>query len=199
MILGFPEYAAQTKRLAEAADLPWSILDIHHFPDGESQLKLPVTLPDQVILCRSLDHPNDKLVELLLAAQGARNLGAKKVSLVAPYLCYMRQDKAFHPGEVVSQKIMGQLLADHFDGVLTVDAHLHRIKHLQEAIPIQQAINITATAPMATFIQAQVQQPYLLGPDAESEQWVAAIAEPHHLDYGVAHKDRLGDRAMSLT
>ena len=62
-------------------------------------------LPDRVILCRSLDRANDKLVELLLAAEAARASGASRLTLVAPYLCYMRQDKAFEPGEVVSQKL----------------------------------------------------------------------------------------------
>ncbi|MCX4196188.1 ribose-phosphate pyrophosphokinase-like domain-containing protein, partial [Methylobacterium organophilum] len=43
-------------------------------------------------ICRGLDHPNEKLVELLLVAGEARRLGAKRLILVTPYLAYMRQD-----------------------------------------------------------------------------------------------------------
>ena len=199
LILGFPEYANQTERLAEAAGLPFTILDIHHFPDGESKVTLPGILPRHIILVRSLDHPNDKLVELILAAAGARKLGADKVCLVAPYLCYMRQDKAFHAGEVVSQPIIGACLAAHFDALLTVDAHLHRVHALSDAVPVEPAINLTATDPMAHFLQNKVKNPFLVGPDGESEQWVAAIAAHYGFDYAVANKERLGDREVKIS
>ncbi len=199
MILGFSEYAAQTGRLAQAAGLPCSIIDIHHFPDGESKLTLPDKLPAQVIVVRSLDHPNDKLVELILAAAGARQLGASKVILVAPYLCYMRQDKAFHPGEVVSQPVIGRCLAGQIDGILTVDSHLHRVHRLADAVPVADAVNITATDPMAHFLQKTVDHPFLIGPDGESEQWVAEIASHYGFDYCVARKERLGDRQVKIS
>ena len=58
----------------------------------------------RVVLLRSLHRPNEKLVELLIAAPAARELGAQHLSLVCPYLAYMRQDIAFSPGEAVSQR-----------------------------------------------------------------------------------------------
>ena len=198
LALGFPEYRPQTEGFAEAAGLPSAIIDIHRFPDGESKLTLPENLPSHLILVRSLDHPNDKLVELILAADGAKQRGVDKITLVAPYLCYMRQDKAFHPGEVVSQGIIGHLLANHIDGVLTVDAHLHRVHRLSDAVPVARAINITATEPMAKFLRGKIDNPYLIGPDSESEQWVAAIAAHDQLDYAVAAKQRLGDRRVKI-
>ncbi len=199
LVLSFPESRPQAQQLAEALDIPCLDIDIHHFPDGESKLTLPQNLPERVIFHRSLDHPNDKLVELLLAAENAREQGVQHLTLVAPYLCYMRQDKAFHPGEVVSQKIIGRFLARHFDQVLTVDTHLHRIQRLDEAIPIQHALNLSATTAMGKFLVDEQLQPLLLGPDNESRQWVAAIAGIASLDYVVADKIRLGDRNVQIT
>jgi hypothetical protein len=63
----------------------------------------------------------------------------RHLTLVAPYLAYMRQDIAFHPGEAVSQRIVGPFLASLFDAVVTVDPHLHRVATLQEARPCPQA------------------------------------------------------------
>ncbi|MCZ4328253.1 ribose-phosphate pyrophosphokinase-like domain-containing protein, partial [Brachybacterium paraconglomeratum] len=86
-------------------------------------------------LYRSLDQPNEKLVELLLAARTARTLGAPHLTLVAPYLPYMRQDIAFSPGEAVSQRIVGPFLASLVDAVITVDPHLHRVASLRDVVP----------------------------------------------------------------
>lgn len=198
MLLGFHDYEAQGHRLAAALGLPFAPVGIHRFPDGESKVTLPAELPERIIVCRSLDQPNDKLVELMLLAHTARALGARRLILVAPYLCYMRQDIAFHPGEAVSQKIVGAFLADLFDAVITVDPHLHRIKRLEQAIPRGQAVALTAAPAMIEFLTQQIQNPMLIGPDAESEQWVRAMAEPAGLDYAVASKERLGDRSVRI-
>lgn len=117
LILCFSDSYPQAQRLARSTALPYAEINVHQFPDDESKLTLPVELPNHVIIYRSLDHPNDKLLEVLLAAHGLREQSIQTLTLVAPYLCYMRQDKAFHPGEIVSQRAIGQLLAEHFDAV----------------------------------------------------------------------------------
>ena len=198
MLLGFDEYAMQARRLAEALDRPLHIVQRHRFPDGEYRIALPPALPRQVIVCQSLNYPNEKLVELMLVAKTARDLGAETLTLIAPYLCYMRQDKAFHPGEAVSQTIIGGFLADLFDNVVTVDPHLHRVRYLQQAIPASNALALTATSLMAEFLQGRVEDPVLIGPDAEAEQWVSSVAIPNQCSYGVCNKTRLGDESVEI-
>ena len=199
ILLGFSDYQPQGQALAEALEIPFALVDVHRFPDGESKLTLPEKLPEAAILCRSLDHPNDKLIELLLAARTAREHGVKHLTLVAPYLCYMRQDIAFHPGEAVSQRIIGRFLAELFDKVVTVDPHLHRIERLEQAIPGREAIALGTAEVMREFLQQNTTHPLLIGPDGESEQWVRAIAGPAGLDYAVATKERLGDREVRIS
>ena len=179
--------------------MPYAEALIHHFPDGETRLQLPESLPEYIVLCQTLDHPDSKLVELVLAAATARDLGARHITLVAPYLCYMRQDKAFHPGEAVSQRIVGTLLSQWIDALITVDSHLHRVHQLQDAVPVSPAINLKATAVMSAFLEKQVENPFLVGPDEESEQWVAAIARDSGFDYCVAHKERFGDQQVRVS
>jgi len=199
-VTGFGEYAAQGKGLAAALGAPYAEAEIHIFPDGERKLRLPTPLAAHVIFCRSLNDPDHKLIELLLAAGSARDNGARQLTLVTPYLAYMRQDIAFHPGEAVSQRIIGALLAQTFDAVITVDAHLHRISQLSQAIPLPHAINLSATRAMGQFIARECPGALLLGPDGESRQWVAAVAEAAGgLDFGVANKTRRGDRDVSIT
>ena len=198
-VLAFPDYTAQARSLAQQLGIDSRQVEIHHFPDGESKLLLPATLPERLIICQTLDRPNEKLVELMLVAAAAREMGVSSIALVAPYLCYMRQDKAFRAGEVVSQRVIGRFLADHFDTVVTVDAHLHRIDQLAQAIPLAQALNLNATEVMGRFLQETCRHPLLVGPDAESEQWVAAIASHAGLDYCIAHKLRRGDKDVDVS
>ena len=202
LILCFSDSHLQAQRLARSTALPYAEINVHRFPDGESKLTLPVELSSHVIIYRSLDHPNDKLLEVLLAARGLREQSVQRLTLVAPYLCYMRQDKAFQPGEIVSQRAIGQLLAEHFDAVLTVDSHLHRIQSLDQAIPARIALNLSATQPLATFLQTLFTNPVLLGPDSESQQWVEAIANAMTdgtVDYCVASKQRFGDTDVEIS
>lgn len=197
-LLGFDDEWALACKIADAIGWPLLRIERHVFPDGEIQLRLPAQLPDRVVLLRSLNDPNTKLIELLLAARTARELGARHLTLVAPYLAYMRQDVAFHPGEAVSQRIVGQYLADLFDAVITVDPHLHRTHHLQEAVPTAQAWVLSAAPLLSDFAFQWCPDLLLVGPDEESEQWIAQASRQHQLDHAVCRKIRHGDRQVDI-
>ena len=198
IVLGFPDYEPQAQRLSERVGVPYARIETHRFPDGESKVTLPASLPDKVIFCRSLNDPNEKLIELLLAAKTARKLGAKQLTLVSPYLCYMRQDIAFHPGEAVSQTIIGQLLADCFDEVITLDPHLHRTPTLAAAVPAKKVLALTAAGLIGKFFEKNAPATFILGPDTESLQWVEAVALPGGFDFAVCDKIRMGDRNVQV-
>ncbi|MGR9115678.1 MAG: ribose-phosphate diphosphokinase [Gammaproteobacteria bacterium] len=199
LILAFPDYLSQSQNLADRLNVPIMEVGLHRFPDGESLIRLPASLPEHVLVCRSLNQPNDKLIELMLCAKTARQLGATRITLIAPYLCYMRQDIANEPGEAISQRIVGGLLADLFDDVITVDPHLHRIDTLNQAIPLNNAISLSAGNLIGRFVKDRFENAVLLGPDSESRQWVAGIAAAFGFDYAIAEKIRRGDQQVDIT
>lgn len=198
MLLCFDDEEAIARRAAAAAGLPLALVRRHRFPDGEVRLRLPDPLPAQVVIWRGLQQPNEKLVELLLAARTARALGARHLTLVTPYLAYMRQDMAFNPGEAVSQRIVGAFLAELFDAVITVDPHLHRVATLEEAIPVRDAIVLSGAPLLSDLIASQRQDVLLIGPDEESLQWVGQAAQRHGWAHGVCRKTRHGDRDVDI-
>ncbi len=198
IVLAFPDSFLQANQLSEQLSVPCRVILLHSFPDGESKITLPVELDDHVVLFRTLNHPNEKLVELFLVAHELKARSVKRLTLVAPYLCYMRQDKAFTPGELVSQKLLGGMLSELFNDLITVDPHLHRIKQLNEAVPIENAIALTATGLFGDYLLNVSNNPFILGPDEESLQWVEEIAIRGGLDYGVARKKRMGDKEVSI-
>ena len=199
VLLHFEEDLGRATQLALAANMTPLQIERHRFPDGEVKLRLPATLPAHVVIHRSLNDPNEKLIELLLAAQTARTLGATYLTLVTPYLAYMRQDIAFRPGEAVSQRIVGQFLAGLFDAVITVDPHLHRVTSLREAVPVKQAIVLSGAPLLSDWIAAHRQNPLFIGPDEESVQWIAVAADRHGFEHAVCRKVRHGDRDVEVT
>jgi ribose-phosphate pyrophosphokinase len=203
-LLHFDDEAGFATRLAEAASLVLHPIARPRFPDGELKLTLPTPLPARCVLLRSLAQPNEKLVELLLAARAARALGARELVLVAPYLAYMRQDTAFAPGEAVSQRSVGTFLADLFDAVITVDPHLHRVARLDVAVPTRRAVALSAAALLGELPGRALPGALLLGPDEESAPWVQAAAAAAARIAGVApeaavcRKERHGDREVAI-
>ncbi|WP_163434697.1 ribose-phosphate pyrophosphokinase-like domain-containing protein, partial [Escherichia coli] len=66
-------------------------LESRRFPDGETYVRLACNVSgrDVAIVC-TLAQPDEQFLRLVFAARAARDLGAATVTLVAPYLAYMR-------------------------------------------------------------------------------------------------------------
>lgn len=175
-----------------------SVMQRHRFPDGELKLRLPSPLAEQTVIYRGLHQPNEKLIELLLASQTARQLGARHLTLIAPYLGYMRQDMAFQPGEAISQRIVGSFLAGLFEALVTVDPHLHRVSTLGEAVPVKQPVLLSAAPLLADWVSAHRPGAMLLGPDEESAQWIEQAAARRGLPSAVCRKVRMGDKSVRI-
>ena len=192
------EAADHAGRLAERRGMPLRLIDVHRFPDGE----LKVTVGEAAattMLYMPLDAPNDKLVTLLFAAEALRRGGARRLVLVAPYLCYMRQDAAFHTGEAISQKVVGPLLARTFDRVVTIDAHLHRTHKIRDVFPGIEAEDLSAMPTIAEALHGTLDpRTVVVGPDEESAPWVGDLAGRLGLAHTVGRKSRAGDRAVAI-
>ena len=198
LIYALPGNEAFARRLGSAWPADIGALAARRFPDGESLVRLdtPAQGRDVALVC-TLHQPDARLVPLLLAAGAARAHGARSVGLVAPYLAYMRQDRSFQPGEARSAEIFARLLSTHFDWLVTVDPHLHRVHALGEIYTIPAGT--VASAPLlAQWIAANVDRPLLIGPDEESRQWVGAIAASAGLPWQVLDKVRTGDRQVEV-
>jgi len=68
-------------------------------------------------------YPDQKIIELFLLQDAVKEAGAKKITVVIPYLGYARQDKKFKDGEPVSAKAIAKLISLNADKVITVDPH----------------------------------------------------------------------------
>ena len=198
LVYTWPGYEALGAALVAALSATAGGIVVRRFPDGETYVRF-LTPPagHSVILACGLDRPDDKLSGLQFAAATARELGAARVGLVTPYLAYMRQDTRFNDGEAVASRAFAGWLSWIVDWLATVDPHLHRHAALAEIYPIPAA-TASSTPAIARWISAHVENPIVIGPDAESRQWAAAVAHGARCPFLVLEKTRRGDREVDI-
>jgi ribose-phosphate pyrophosphokinase len=199
MVLALPGGERLATRLQRALQGAEGSLSIHRFPDGEVRVRINGDPRERaVVLVGSLDRPDEKILPLHFAAGAAREMRARSVGLVAPYLPFLRQDAAFHPGEAVSARLFGRLLSGLVDWLITVDPHLHRTHDLRELFTIDTDV-VHSAALIAGWLRHRVEHPVIVGPDEESAQWVSEVAAGVQAPWVVMTKRRRGDHAVELT
>lgn len=174
-------------------------LETRQFPDGESYLRVKTECDDRsaIIFCNTY-QPDSKILRLIFLSDTLRELGASRIGLITPYLAYMRQDKRFNPGECISSRPFAKLLSQHLDWLVTLDPHLHRYQSLDEIYQLDS--NVVHAAPMISdWIHREIEQPLLIGPDSESEQWVSHVAELAGAPFQVLSKIRHGDYEVEIS
>lgn len=195
ILFAFPEQAALTNTIGlEQGDWQWQ-----HFPDGESYVRVvsDVKGKETTILC-SLNQPDAKALPLMFLARTLRELDVTRITLIAPYLGYMRQDKRFQKGEAVTSEIFASLLSHYIDALVTIDPHLHRYHRMEEIYDCE--CTVLSTAPLMTqWIKQNITKPLIIGPDAESEQWVKEVAVSANAPYIILQKTRHSDREVEIT
>jgi ribose-phosphate pyrophosphokinase len=199
LILAAPGDSSAARAMAERLDADLGTSTIRRFPDSEFYVRIDSRVAGRAVWLVCTMHPaSDKLLPLYFMAQTARDLGARAVYLAAPYLAYMRQDDRFQDGEGVTSRYFGRLLSSAVDGLVTVDPHLHRFAALAEVYSVPTHA-VRAAPRIAAWVRENVEHPAVIGPDAESEQWVAAVAAELGCPQLVLRKVRRGDREVAVS
>ncbi len=198
IIFSFPGNTPFARLLANKLHIEEGKLIIKRFPDGESYVRINSVVKNKiVILLCTLNNPDKKVLSLMFTAQTLKELGAKKIILISPYLSYMRQDKRFESGEAISSQLFAKFISNWVDYLITIDPHLHRVSHLSKiySIPV---MTLHATNEIALWIKENITSPFLIGPDIESKQWVSEIAEQLKAPFIICKKNRLSDHEVKI-
>ncbi|MEO6903524.1 MAG: ribose-phosphate pyrophosphokinase [Bacteroidia bacterium] len=172
---------------------------IRQFPDKETYIRILSDVAEQpVIVVCTLHQPDDKLLPLFFLCKLLKDLKVKNICIVAPYLSYMRQDKAFNSGEAITSNYFAALLSSFVDQLITIDPHLHRRNSLKEiySIPCEA---LHAANLISSWIKKNIPNAVIIGPDEESEQWVAEVAKNAGVPFIVLQKIRHGDSDVEVS
>lgn len=170
-------------------------VEIRKFPDGERYLRITEDVAEEVTVIQSTGYPQDEnLMELLFMISNLKDLGAKKVRVVVPYMGYARQEKRFNPGETISAKIVCQLIqAAGADEFITFNIHEECVLNFFD-IP---ARNISAMPALAEylnkkFFKKENAKPLIIAPDKGAYGFAQEISEIIGCDCTYLTKVRLG-------
>jgi len=174
-------------------------MQIRHFADNESRPRLftGVAARDVIFVC-TLDHPDQKILALCLAAGVARELGARSVGFVIPYLPYMRQDARFDEMEGNVAVHFARLISSCCDWLVTVDPHLQSYPYFSDIFTAATRV-VPAAPEVAKWIAENVSQPIIFGSDAESEHWLAEIAAAADCPYAMMSRTDIGDNDVEIS
>lgn len=199
VVFAMPGNDELARDIAAMTDAELGRLEYRKFPDRESYLRFATDVrARQVVLACSLHDPDSKVLPLILAAAALRDLGAGSVGLAAPYLAYMRQDRRFKEGEAVTSSDFARLLSASFDWIATIDPHLHRRSAMSEIYSIPVFVGHAAPV-LVNYVRQHADGAFLIGPDEESEQWVATVAAEAGVPHVTLRKERRGDRDVVIS
>lgn len=180
--------------------------EIEIFPDGEFNQNFTPKLNlkgKTVYIIQSFYKDknytiNDRVFEALSCHYTSKDLGAKKIYLIAPYFSYLRQDKRFKENQTITSKMMAKLFSV-FNNVYIFEPHLHRFKKFSEFFPNAQRVSLNKfIIPEIKKIKKTSKRILVIGPDEESSAWVSPIKKELGLEYVTMTKKRLGPRNVEM-
>ena len=195
--------------LAEQLGWEHHSLEARRFPDSEGYIRIPEDSIEAVrkepVVLVSNTFPDAGIIETLLLLEALRDVRAGRtenlkeigpqemepvgpgVIVAIPYFGYSRQDKRFRPGEAISAKAIGRLLASHCDGIVVFDLHA---PVALEGMPIPVAFT-SAMPEIAAHLKESVNPDFILSPDKGAIDRASAVAQEIGLPFSYLEKTRI--------
>ncbi len=156
----------------ECVEIEWKI-----FPDGESYIRCPIEVEGESVTLIQTMFPNQdkRLIELFLMLDLLQDLKAGEVTLVIPYLAYMRQDKRFMDGEAISIKTISKVIEGlNVDKVILIDVHSPLVLRYFKT----EVSHISAMPLIGRYLKKlDLKDPFILAPDRKAFALAKIVAD----------------------
>lgn len=126
VIIGFQDEAALARDLARRLGFPLITVRTEQYRSGELRLVVPRGDVRRAVVVANVAADPSSLWRLLVLARGLRERGVRRVDLVAPWLAFGRQDRLTRHDEAPAGLVLGNLLVQSFNRLITLDAHSQR-------------------------------------------------------------------------
>jgi ribose-phosphate pyrophosphokinase len=189
-------------KIAKELNAKHGEMEVKRFPDGEKYVRVLDDVKDHdVVAVQSLyRNPDEYIMELLLLVDALKDLGARSITGVVPYLAYARQDARFKPGEAMSSLTIAKLFETvGMTSFMTVDTHLHRLEDVSKVFHIP-AYNLSAMPLLGRYAIENLdpKKPIVVGPDEEAAPWASTVARELDAEHTVFHKKRVSSTKVEI-
>jgi ribose-phosphate pyrophosphokinase len=195
IVLGGSASEQLAERVAKEVGVEPGRREIKKFPDGETYIRIHEEVKGQdVAVIQSLyRNPDPYIFEYLLLVDTLRDLKARSITGITPYLAYGRQDSRFFSGEAVTSLSVARLFeAAGTTSFLAIDCHLHRLGDVSKVFRVP-ARNLSAMPLLGEYARENLKPryPVVIAPDEEAEQWAALVAKELNTNHIVFRKTRV--------
>ena len=180
-----------SKSIAKRLKLRLLDTTVGAFSDGESKVEInSLVRGKDVFLIQSVYAPqNDNLMEIMLTADALRRSDIHKLTLVAPYLAYSRQDRRpkRERSPITSRVVANMLQSAGIKRIITADIHAAQIQGFYQ-MPF---INLEASTLFVADIWSKFEEnSVVVSPDAGGTERARYIAKQVGADLAVIDKRR---------
>jgi|TARA_B110000914_G_scaffold223265_1_gene238390 ribose-phosphate pyrophosphokinase len=203
--------------LADILNMDHVIMEDRRFPDGEGYVRLPnekiESVRSEKVILVSNTYPDSGILKTILLLKSIRdvrkgdltNLKGEEpqklddvgpgIILAIPYYGYSRQDKRFSKGEVISAKVIAELLTNYCDGIVILD--LHEPLVMKEVdFPIEF---VSSMPEIAEKLNKDVQPDFILSPDKGAIERASEVARIIGCEFSYLEKTRIDAHTIEHT
>jgi len=197
IVIGGSYTVGLASKVADMVGCAFDATEIKKFPDGEIYVRVDSELDGVDVLFIQSAPDNNAIIESILILDALRDLGAKRINAVFPYLAYMRQDKRFKAGEALSAKTILSLLNDKTDELTLVNAHFldNGGAHVYHGVSIN---NLDALPALARYFADRLDNPVFIAPDKGAMRAVKEAASKQDCDFDYLEKNRLNGEEVNI-
>ena len=200
---------AVAEALSPHLGLDFVQLHSRRFPDGEGYVRVPSEAFDAIraepVVLVSNTYPDAGVLETILLLEAIRDVRRGDLSnhkgeepqslpdvgpgifLAIPYFGYSRQDKRFSPGEAISARVIGEMLARCCDGIAILDLHAPAILE-NLAVPVEF---VSAMPEIAEHLAETVAPDFILSPDKGAIARATEVAKLMGCEFSYLEKTRI--------
>ena len=173
IIIGLNNSKQLARDIAKKLNIDYFDIETKFSNDEEIHFKFKKDVKDKkVFLVQSFyPNPNNALMEVLFAASHARDLKAKEVILIAPYLSHLREEFRKEKYECTSIRLLGDILSNSVDSLIVVDPHVQDLKKYF-SIPVHV---LSSSDLIKNYIKKNYDDVVVVGADENSRNLVAKM------------------------
>lgn len=178
------------EKICNWIDIPLGEALVTSFSDAETRVELHTNVRgrDVFIVQPTCNPANHHLMEAMIMADACHRSSASRVTLVAPYFGYARQERKSAPRTPITAKLVADILqAAHFDRILTMELHTSAIQGFFN-IPVD---HLYVKPIFSTYFQ-NIENLCVISPDAGGVERARAMAK--HFNCSLAIIDKRRDR-----